>query len=481
VRARAVTGATLALLAGPFALAFFQGGFFDRPRLVAAIAAWALVLVAAIAADRPLPASLPGRLALGSLAALTAWSALSLEWAPSAAGVVDDTGRLLLYLGALTAGTALLRGPLARRALEPALASGVLVVVLYGLSERLVPGLVELARSETAAGRLEQPLTYWNAMGGLAAIGAVLCARLAGDPARTRSLRATGAAAAVPLGLGVYMSFSRGALLAAVVGLLVLWLLAPAPGAQLRAVVVVAVGGCLVAGAAAALPATRTLGGGGRVWQGLALLAAVALVSALAAGVQARAPAGSPRPRRVLRPALALAAVLTAAVVVLAVGAAVERSPDGTPFGATSARFASAQSDRYGYWEVAARAFADHPLRGIGSGGFAVEWLRERDVPERVRDAHSLYAETAAELGLPGLLALAGLLGAVALAGRRVTRREPAVAVGALAGFVTWAVQAGLDWSWEMPALTLVALLLAAALLAWSDEPLSGSEGAHAT
>ena len=33
----------------------------------------------------------------------------------------------------------------------------------------------------SAAGRLDQPLTYWNATGALAALGLVLCARVAGD------------------------------------------------------------------------------------------------------------------------------------------------------------------------------------------------------------------------------------------------------------------------------------------------------------
>jgi hypothetical protein len=36
-----------------------------------------------------------------------------------------------------------------------------------------------------------------------------------------------------------------------------------------------------------------------------------------------------------------------------------------------------------------------------------------------------------------------------------------------------WAVHAGLDWDWEMPAVTLPALALGAAAIAWSEE-LSG-------
>ena len=175
-------GAAL-LIAGPTVLAFFSGGFFDRPRIVAAILAWALVAVAAVLVPDPLPSSVPGRLALAGLLLLTVWTAASVSWAPIAGRAQDDVQRLLLYLGAFIAAVALLRGPLARRWLEPSLALGTLLVVAYGLSERLLPGIVELDRSSAAAGRLEQPLTYWNAYGLVAAIGFVLAVRIAGRPA----------------------------------------------------------------------------------------------------------------------------------------------------------------------------------------------------------------------------------------------------------------------------------------------------------
>ena len=61
------------------------------------------------------------------------------------------------------------------------MAFGAFAVTAYGLSGRLLPGLADLARSNSADGRLEQPLTYWNAMGGLGAIGLVSSLRLAAD------------------------------------------------------------------------------------------------------------------------------------------------------------------------------------------------------------------------------------------------------------------------------------------------------------
>ena len=60
--------AAACLLAGPTVLAFFSGGFFAEPRLIAAIVAWALVLALAATGESPLPRGLPGALALGGLA-----------------------------------------------------------------------------------------------------------------------------------------------------------------------------------------------------------------------------------------------------------------------------------------------------------------------------------------------------------------------------------------------------------------------------
>ena len=68
-----------------------------------------------------------------------------------------------------------------------------------------------------------------------------------------------------------------------------------------------------------------------------------------------------------------------------------------------------------------------------------------------------------------GVALLALLFGGVAAAGRRLYRRSAAAAAGPLAALLTWALHAGLDWDWEMPALTLIAILLAGAVIARSE------------
>src|SRR5437588_543042 len=168
-----MSGARAVLLGGPVALAFFTGGYFDEPRAWAGLVAWLLVVVAALALPRALPRGRTALIALGGLAALAAWTLASIAWAPIAGSAYHAGQIVVLYLGVLLAATMLLRERRWQRTVEPALAAGALIVIGYGISERLLPGVLHFSRSITAEGRLEQPLTYWNAMGELAALGFV--------------------------------------------------------------------------------------------------------------------------------------------------------------------------------------------------------------------------------------------------------------------------------------------------------------------
>jgi O-Antigen ligase len=468
--ALAVAGACV--LAGPTALAFFSGGYFPRPRLVAAIVVWALVLGLAAAGPALLPRSGPGRLALGGLVALTGLSALSILWAPQAGPAVQSVQRLVLYTGALLLAAALLRHPHIQRAVEPALAAGTAIVIGYGLSGRILPGLIELDRSLSAGGRLEQPLTYWNAEGALAAMGLVLCARLAGDRSRPRAVRWIAAGAGPVLAAGLYLSYSRGALAVAVLGLLVLLAAAPSR-AQFQAAAAVAFAGAAAAACSELLPGVSALAGSDseRARDGLVMLGVLAVAAAAAILVVARTPAEperAPRWHRGLAPAAWAAAAAVAAGLVIG-GVAERPSEEELAAGAGAGRLASVTSNRYEYWRVALGAFADEPLTGVGAGGFRAVWLQERPLPETVRDAHSLEFEVAAELGVLGLLALAAMVGGAAVAARRALVRRRAQAAGPLAALVVWSLHASIDWDWQMPAVTLPALVLAGLLIALAE------------
>jgi hypothetical protein len=431
------------VLLGPAALAFAKGGYFDVPRLVAGVVACALVLVVAARDARPIPRS--AYVAVGGLAALTLWTGLSILWAPVAGAASDDFERLLLYLFAFVAAIAVLRPPEVRRWVEPVLLAGIVAAALYGLSERLLPGVFSLQALPSADNRLAWPLTYWNAMGALTGMGLVLAAWV---PSRAAT------ATAPILGLACYLTFSRGALGATAAGLAVRIAVAPT-AEQARRAAVVAIAAAVAA--LATVPLSAVEAPGGSAAQGAAMIAVLVVLGAAAAWLAE--PRGSgrviPHLRWAALGALALALVVTAVAVTR-----VERTSGGGPAqGATPERLVSAQSNRYEYWRVAFGEFGDHPLQGGGSGSFRTVWLRERTIDETVRDAHSLYFETAAELGLVGLAALfVFLFGIVSMA-----RRSPEAA-GAIGALSVYAVHAGLDWDWELPALTLVALTLAARL-----------------
>ncbi len=471
------------LLAAPTALAFFSGGFFTEPRLIAAIAAWVLVFALALAGPAPLPRSLAGWLALGGLAALGIWSAISIAWAPLRAPAQGNVEEIILYAGALIVAIGALRSPRAMRAVEPALAAGAAIVICYGLSGRLLPGLVHLAHSSHAGGRLEQPITYWNSEGLLAAFGLVLCARLAGDVTRPAAMRALGAAAAAPLGAGIYLSYSRGAIAACAVGLLILvtvWPVRP----QIRGVGVALVAGVLASVCASQFPGVASLdgGSGAKERDGAIVLVVLVVIAAAAAFVSARgaredSEAGvpaAPVPGARRRWALTGTVVALAAIGLL-IGGLREKVSAADLANASPTRLTSVSSNRYDYWRISGRAFVRHPLAGLGSGGFRVFWLRERPIRESVQNSHSLELETAAELGVVGLLALAAMFAGIVLAARRALERQPGIAAGWCAAAVVWFLHASIDWDWQLPAVTLPLFVLAGALIVLAEAPVESA------
>jgi uncharacterized membrane protein YidH (DUF202 family) len=467
MRAGVLSGARVALLAGPTVLAFFAGGYFDTPRAWAGLIAWLLVVIALLSSPGGLRVRGGGLLALLGLGLFAAWTLLSILWAPLAGSAYHAGQIVLVYLGVLTAAVILLRGRRWPLAVEPALAGGVLIVMGYAISERFVPGLLHFQRSVSAQGRLEQPLTYWNAMGELAALGVVLCARVAGDATRGVWLRVAAVAATAPIGLALYLSFSRGALFAAAAGLLALLLLAPTVE-QLKAIITSVVVTALAAACAAPFHSVSALVGGQstRESQGAIALVLLAVLTGLAAGAHWRL-LRRERPRRLALPRrapwVAVALICAGLGVAIIVGAK-ERS--SRPLSAGATRLVTLQSNRYAYWRVALRAFRDEPLRGVGAGGWAVYWLRYRPFGEFAQDAHSLPLQTLAELGIVGALLLLMFLAGVGLAARDAMMAAPGMAAGPAAGLVTWLAHQPLDWDWQMPAVTLVAILLAGQLVA---------------
>jgi O-antigen ligase len=392
----------LALICSVAVLSFRSGGFHDQPRTTFAILAWVLLAGVLLAAPSSLwPPTRAGRIAVAGMLALAAWTAISVSWAPLRESAREDAVRLALYAAVLPLAVAAFRERELVRSLELALAVLALAVVGYGLLGEL--GVLDLADSPAAAGRLAQPLTYWNAMAAMAALGIVLTARIAVDRTRPAPARRLAAVALAPLVVGLYVTYSRGGIAVAAVGLLCVALLAPEAS---------------------------------RIWErfGTHRRGAVAAIAALS--------------------------------VVAAIAVVVTHRESTPARGATAERLADVGSTRGDYWRVALDSFASDPLTGTGTGGFRVEWPREREVAEGAVDAHSLYLETAAELGIVGLLLLAALVLGVAACARSAFLRDPTLLTGPIAALVLLAVHCAVDWDWEMPALALPMLLLAGVAIA---------------
>lgn len=459
------------------ALGWASGGYFPSEWGLA-ILAFALVAATAVLVGDVPP---PGGLAVGflcGLAGLALWAGASTFWSPGAAAPVLEAERGLVYVSAAAAAILLLALGANVPALLGGIVGGAVLLALYALATRLFPGRVGGAYDPSSGYQLAEPIGYWNALGLLAAIAILIAVGLAAhvDHLAVRALTAGSLVVLLPT---LYFTFSRGALGALVAGAIVQVAVEPRRARLLVTGLVLgapAAAGVLYASRFHALTApgdslTTAQGEGRQVAMIFAVLALVAVVAAVALQV-------AERRLRVPKRAgsLLVAATAAVAVIVLAVGAVSggDRVMDelGAPVeaggGDLDRRLLSTSgSGRGDYWRVAAEMAREEPLLGQGAGSFEAHWLLERPVAFHARDAHNLYLETLAELGPLGLALLLGTL-ALPLLALRYARRTPfgPAAAGAYAAYL---LHAGVDWDWELPVVTVPAILCAAALLVRTD------------
>ena len=433
------------------ALGFDSGGYAATAWGWSAVAVL-FVLAALIARGTPRPTT-PALVLVAGLAALTAWAAASTIWSSDVSGSMLEAERLLLYVGA--AGLFVLAPSM--RGLAAGVLGATTVLCGTGLWRWLLGSPeVPLSADPRAAERLSDPIGYANGVGILAVIGMLVAVGIAARAER-RSLAAL-AAAAVPIHAAtLFFTYSRGAWLALAIGLLVGIAVGPARlqlaacAAALAPFVALTVALCSALDAGGALAA-------------LVLVLAAASAAAAAAFRSARVEV-APGIRTAFAVVLVGLPVAVAAGALVRLGGPAEalRSFKETPaplHGDVSGRLLSASgSNRADYWSVAWRAYEQRPLVGEGAGTYARVWLARRPVPQPVRDAHSLYLETLAEVGPAGLLLLLIAL-AAPLTGSRT--RWTAAALAPYSAFLAHTAQ---DWDWELPAVTVAALACGAALV----------------
>ena len=411
-------------------------------------------------------------------AAVAGWVVLSLIWTDDLASTMSEVERALVYVAAAAAIVVIVVGRDVRW-----LVGGVLCAIggvsLFSLATRIFPDTIRVF-DPTATNRLAQPLGYWNGLSAFVVMGLLLAL---GFAARGSRLWIRGAAAAlvVPMAATFYFTFGRTGWLALAVALVA------AIAFDRRRVQLLAVTTCVVPIAGLGVWAASRYHGLTRVHATLAQashdghrLALWLVLLAVATAVAAVGLAVFEQRVRVAKPAkLAFVAGIVAVIVVIGgVGTAREGGPVTAVHKAWRAfkrppvqpsnlnnRLLSLSGDgRYDLWRVAWDDAKAHPVLGSGAGTYERYFLEHQPAAvSRVRDAHGLYIETLAELGPFGLmLLLVALLGPLAVA----LRRRQLVLVGPIAGaYVAYLVHAASDWDWELPAVTLVAIICGAALV----------------
>jgi O-Antigen ligase len=426
-------------------------------------------------------ATVPGRLRIAFvclLGAYAAWIALSSLWSISTPGTIRELERILVYLAVgLALALVLRRGDSA--GVLGGVALGVTLVAAYALATRLFQDKFHTYDDPYTLYRLSAPLGYANALAVLAAIGLLVAIGLM-THAR-RHLTSCAPAAALPvLATTLYFTFSREAWVALLLAfgiavaldrsrLLLLWtsLVVAVPTA-----VCVAYASRLHALTTEDAPSVDAVREGHRlaaVVLGSCVVSALAVL--LARAVARRVPVSKRVRQRVDVSLAVLVVAVTVVLVLVAVGplggvAGLEARFNAAP--KTSADlnkrlFDISGNGRSEQFRVAWHAAKERPLAGNGAGSYEFLWYERRPSSDIVRDAHSLYLETLAELGVVGLALLLAPLLVLLLGGIRARRAR--FAASGTAAFAAWAIAAGVDWQWEMVGVTLTALLAGGAPL----------------
>jgi O-antigen ligase len=477
----------LAALIAPSALilglALAGGGFDVTDRHIAGLAVW-LVVVGLLVLGAASGASLgrPFYWSAGLLGGLALLSALSSFWSGSMELSTIEADRLLVYLSFFLSAFLIAQTNERRQRFAEGLAIAITLVVLLGLASRLLPDILSI--TDPGGPRLRYPLGYWNANGAMCGMAIAMLLWMSRG-ASWAALRWASAAAIPAVLLTLYFTYSRGGLLALVVAVLCLlalskdrlWLLAT-----------------LAVGAIATLPAmlavqdrrelADNLGGQAMADQGITVLLILLGGTAVTLGVFAALrrleirdgrltgkALQLSRNRRLLR-WIAIAGAVVAVGVTIAVGGRAWdqfSSPD-VQFPAQPEKHFGQLSGagRHDFWRVSIDAFSERPIFGSGAGTYEFSWEEDRSIDMPVHDAHSLYFEAFAELGVVGGLTTLGLVGSLLWwgfaswrAARGAARERYAVLVAVMLAF---AVGAAFDWFWELAALGAVFFLAAGVL-----------------
>jgi O-antigen ligase len=480
---------TAALIAPPLlivGLALAGGGYEVGARHIAGLVVW-LVVVGLLALGAASRAALgrPFHWGAGLLFGLALFSSISSLWSGSIELSVIEADRVLVYLGVLLAAFLIAQTDQRRQRFAEGIAISLALVALLGLGSRLLPHVLSVEESLGSGPRLRYPLGYWNANGVTFALGVAMLLWMS-RRSLSAALRWIAVALLPAVLLAIYFTYSRGGLLALVVGCGCLLALSHD---RLRLLATLGIGVLGALPAVLAVQARHSLADNldnhAAVDQGvtvlLILLAGTALALLLFAGLRRLEGRAGWTGRAVeLSRNPAVLRGVAASLAVLAIGAAVAvggRAWD--QFSSSDIQFPKNPEQhfsdlrgagRHDFFRVAIDAFEEEPALGHGAGTYQFSWAQLRSIPVSVHDAHSLYLEAFAELGLVGGLLTIAMVAVLLWTGFSAwraswgPRRELYAALFAIA--LAFAVAAAIDWFWEIAALGAVFFLASGALVA---------------
>jgi Tfp pilus assembly protein PilF len=449
-------------------LAFNGGGYDLVVRHQVGLAIWAAIAAGLALGILPRARLTPAAwVAVGGFASLAALTLLAHIWTESDERTTEELARVLEYTGVVTLAFLALNRYTWRGA-AMGFAAAALALPFFALTTRLFPHvLTDHFSSGTGGDRLSYPFDYWNGVSCWGAMAVAIGLTLSANASRLE-IRAISLACVPAAALSVYLSYSRFGAAAVVIAVIATVAVSRHRWTAAANAIVAGIGSgavMLVAHGQPAIAHATGDSGGGTV--ALALIAVGIACAAVAAMTQR---AGVDRMRmdpgsaRLVLGAGVVGALLLAVALHGPLGTAWDKFKNEAPppgSGGTE-RFTSLGSARYKTWTAATNAFSAHPLDGIGPGTFEFYWSHH-GTADFVRDAHSLYLEQLAELGIPGLLALLVALGGLltaAIQARLKWRRRRELAAGSamIAAFLVFLAYAGIDWMWELGAIGTLAL-----------------------
>ncbi|HEX5909981.1 MAG TPA: hypothetical protein VFY44_05770, partial [Thermoleophilaceae bacterium] len=328
--------AAAALLASPGVLVVFLsfsgGGYFPNVYGLGAAAMAVALILRVTLARRPF-AGLSG-ISMAVIVLLTlfaGWTLASALWSDTGGRAFLEFERALLYLLAFILFASIPQSSDRLRWMLRGVAAGLVIVCAVALTTRVAADVWPIGPN-IAGSRLSYPVTYWNALGLMAAGAGLLCLHLTADEREPLAVRALGAAALPVVLCTLLFTFSRGAIVAGVVGL-VLYVVVAHPRGLLGALLatLVPVGFALKAAYDAELLQSESFASAAAVDQGHEV-ALVVIGAALVAGLLriAVSPLDTRLARvRVPRVPRAAQAGLAALAVAVVAGAAVAAGASG--------------------------------------------------------------------------------------------------------------------------------------------------------